>query len=86
MPCRDARFGLALGEGALLVVFGVATGLMGSFALTRFLKSLLFNVTPTDPITFAAIAARLAAVALLACFIPAQRATQVAPIAALRSE
>jgi putative ABC transport system permease protein len=77
---------LALGEGALLVVFGVISGLIGSFVLTRFLQGMLFNVTPTDPITFAAIAALLAAVALLACFIPAQRATRVAPLVALRYE
>jgi putative ABC transport system permease protein len=77
---------LALGEGALLVVFGVIAGLLGSLVLTRLLQSMLFNVTSTDPATFAAIAALLAAIALLACYIPAQRATQVAPIAALRSD
>jgi ABC-type antimicrobial peptide transport system permease subunit len=77
---------LALSEGALLVVFGVTAGLVGSFVLTRFLQSMLFHVTPADPATFAAVAGLLAGVALLACFIPAQRATQVAPLVALRYE
>jgi putative ABC transport system permease protein len=77
---------MALQEGALLIIFGVASGLIGSFVLTRFLRSMLFNVTPTDPTTFAGIAALLATVALLACFVPAQRATQVSPLVALRYE
>jgi putative ABC transport system permease protein len=77
---------LALGEGALLVVFGIATGLAGALVLTRFLQSMLFNVETTDPITFSAIALLLGGVALLACFVPALRATRVAPLVALRYE
>jgi predicted permease len=77
---------IAFAEGALLVVFGVMAGLLGSLALTRFLRSMLFDVKPSDPATFAAIAALLAAVTLFACFIPARRATRVDPLIALRHE
>jgi len=77
---------IAFAEGALLVAFGVLTGLVGSLALTRFLQSMLFDVKPTDPFTFTALAALLAAVALFACFIPARRATRVDPLIALRHE
>lgn len=77
---------MAVGEGMLLVIFGVLAGLAGSVALTRFLRSLLYSVTPTDLLTFITIPALLAAVALLACLIPAQRATRVDPLVALRDE
>ena len=77
---------IAVNEGAMIVVFGVTAGLAGSFVLTRFLQAMLFDVKPTDPITFAAIPGILAAVALLACFIPARRATRVDPLVALRHE
>jgi ABC-type antimicrobial peptide transport system permease subunit len=77
---------IAFAEGALLVAFGVLAGLVGSLALTRFLQSMLFDVKPTDPFTFTALAALLAAVALFACFIPARRATRVDPSIALRHE
>jgi predicted permease len=77
---------IAVSEGAMVIVFGVAGGWAGSFVLTRFLQTLLFNVKPTDPITFAAISGLLATVALAACFVPARRATQVDPLVALRHE
>jgi len=77
---------LALGEGMALVAIGLGVGLIGAAILTRFLRSMLFSVTPTDPVTFASIAALLASVALLACFIPARRATQVDPLVALRED
>ena len=77
---------LAVGEGMLLVALGLGSGILGALVLTRYLRTMLFAVTPTDPLTFAAIAAILALVALLACFIPAQRATQVDPLVALRGE
>jgi predicted permease len=77
---------MALSEGMRLVVLGLIAGLIGAAALTRFLRSLLFNVTSTDPLVFASIATLLAAVALLACYIPARRATRVDPLVALREE
>jgi predicted permease len=77
---------MALGEGIRLVALGLVAGLIGAAALTRFLRSLLFNVTSTDPLVFASIATLLAAVALLACYIPARRATRVDPLVALRED
>jgi len=77
---------MALGAGMVLVAFGLAAGLFGALLLTQFLRSMLFAVKPTDPITFIAIAALLTAVALLACYIPAHRATRVDPLVALREE
>lgn len=77
---------IAVGEGALIVVYGLAPGLAGSLVLTRFLQTMLFDVKPTDPITFAGISALLAAAALAACFVPARRAARVDPLVALRHE
>jgi predicted permease len=77
---------MALGEGMILVALGLAAGLFGALLLTQFLRSMLYAVKPTDPVTFIAIAALLTSVALLACFIPAHRATRVDPLVALREE
>jgi putative ABC transport system permease protein len=77
---------MALREGTMTIAFGVVAGLFGSLALTRFLQSMLFDVKPSDPVTFAAIAALLAAVTLLACLVPVHRATRVDPLSALRHE
>ena len=77
---------IAVREGALVVATGVVSGLAGSAALTRFLQSMLFDVKPTDPITYAAIGALLTVVTLLACLVPAHRATRVDPLIALRHE
>ena len=77
---------LVMSRGAVLVALGLALGLAGAAGLTRFLKGVLYGVTPTDPATFGAMAALLAAVALSACLIPARRAARVDPAVALRSE
>jgi len=83
---RSDIFKMALTEGAAIIFLGVAAGVVGSLALTRFLQSMLFAVKPTDPVTFGSLAALLAAVTLFACFIPARRATRVDPLVALRHE
>ncbi len=79
-------FKLIIGQGMILVGIGVAIGVAVSLALVRFIASLLFGVTPTQVTTFAAVSAGLALVALLACYIPARRATKVDPLVALRYE
>jgi putative ABC transport system permease protein len=78
--------GLVLAQGAWLAGLGILAGLGGALVATRLLASLLYGVGPTDPLTFAATAAALAVVALLACLFPAGRATRVDPVDALRSE
>ncbi len=73
-------------QGLRVTVVGVAAGIAGGVAVTRFLSSLLFGLKPNDPITFAGVSLILIAVALLACYLPARRATKVDPMVALRYE
>jgi putative ABC transport system permease protein len=78
--------GIILGHGVWLVIAGIAVGLAGAAALTRLLARFLLLVSPSDPFTFVTVTLLLAAVALWACYIPARRATRVAPVEALRHE
>src|SRR5271155_1111192 len=75
-----------LGEGLKLALIGAAIGLTAAFGLTRLMTSLLYGVSPTDPLTFAAVALLLIAVALAACYVPARRAAALDPMVALRHE
>src|SRR5262249_24943957 len=77
---------MVLGQGARLIVIGEATGLAAALALTQLMTSLIFNVSPADTLTFASVTALLTLVALLACAVPARRATRVDPMLALRYE
>jgi putative ABC transport system permease protein len=77
---------LIMRQGMMQALIGVGIGLIASLTLTRLMKSLLFGVSPTDPLTFALIALLLTTVALLACYIPARRAARVNPLTALRYE
>jgi putative ABC transport system permease protein len=78
--------GLIVRQGVTTTIVGVAIGVVGAIALSRFIQDLLFGVTPTDPLTFAAVIIMLIAVSLAACYIPAWRATRLDPTMALRSE
>ena len=77
---------LVVKNGMSLALLGIAAGLAGAFALTRLLRSLLFGITPTDALTFGVVTFGLLLIALLACYIPARRATKVDPLVALRYE
>jgi predicted permease len=82
---RDV-LGLIVGRGLILTVIGLSTGLAAAFVLTRFLKSFLHGISPTDPWTFTVLTLFLAAVAMFACWLPARRAAKVSPLVALRNE
>ncbi len=82
---RDVR-SLVVRQGMMLSLIGVVIGLALAFGLTRFLKGLLYQVSATDSLTFALIPLLLVGVTLLACYVPARRATKIDPLAALRRE
>ena len=77
---------LVVRQGMTMTLIGLALGLVGAFSISRVLRGLLHGVSPTDPLTFVAVSIVLLAVALLACLVPARRATRVDPIVALRTE
>jgi putative ABC transport system permease protein len=83
---RSSVLRLVLRQGLMLGLSGTVLGMAGAWALTRLLKTLLFEVSATDPATFVGLASALLLVALAACWIPARRATKVDPLIALRSE
>jgi ABC-type antimicrobial peptide transport system permease subunit len=78
--------GLILRQGGWLIAAGVVIGIAGAFAATRYVKSALYEVSATDPLTFALAPLLLASVALAACYVPARRATKVDPLESLRHE
>ena len=77
---------LVMKSGLLLAIIGILLGAGAAYWLTRLLANRLYDVTPTDPLTFASVALVLLAVALLACYLPARRAARLDPMAALRCE
>lgn len=77
---------LIVGQGVRLAAIGIGVGLVGSFAVTRVVRTLLFNVTPTDPVSFIGVSLFLVFIAALASYIPARRATAVDPLIALRAQ
>lgn len=83
---RFEVLGIVVAQGMRLVLAGAFIGLLGAFALMHVLSSVLFNVGPTDPLTFAIVTVSLCCVALLACYLPARRATKIDPMVALRYE
>jgi putative ABC transport system permease protein len=77
---------MIVAQGLMLTGAGIGIGLVGAVAVTRLLRALLYETTPTDPLTFAAVIPLLAASALLACWLPARRAVRADPVVALRCE
>jgi predicted permease len=80
----DSVVGLVMRQGMIIATAGLIGGVVVSLALTRYLTTMLFGVTPTDPLTFVLLAAAVAAISALACYVPARRATRVDPLVAIR--
>jgi ABC-type antimicrobial peptide transport system permease subunit len=83
---RAAVLGLVVRQGVMLASVGVMAGLVGAFGITRVIRSLLYDVTPTDPLSFGGVTLFLVGIAVLASYLPARRATNVDPIVALRND
>ena len=83
---RRQVLGLVIRQGLSMTLLGTVVGVAGAIALSRFIQGLLFGVTATDPITFVVVISMLLAVAAIACYVPAWRATRVDPTQALRAE
>jgi putative ABC transport system permease protein len=83
---RGRVLGMVLGQGMTLAAVGLVLGVGASFLLTRFLQTQLFNVKPSDPATLVAVTMFIATIALVACYVPARRATRVDPMVVLRDE
>ena len=83
---RQRVLGMVLGQEMVLAAVGLVVGVGASFLLTRFLQTQLFNVKPSDPATLGAVVVFIATVALVACYLPAHRATRVDPMVVLRDE
>jgi ABC-type antimicrobial peptide transport system permease subunit len=83
---RREILALVVGQGMRPIAVGLAAGVVTAIAVTRFMTKLLFHVTPLDPLTFSLVTVVLVLVGLLACWIPARRATRVDPLTALRAE
>jgi len=77
---------LVFGRGVTLAAIGVALGLLAGLGLARVLRSLIYDVSPADPLTFGSVALLVFSVAALACYLPARRATEADPMTALRAE
>jgi ABC-type antimicrobial peptide transport system permease subunit len=77
---------MVIGQGIKLACAGVIVGLFGAYGAARFVRTVLYNVTPTDPVSFSGVTVFLIAVAALASYVPARRATAVDPLTALRAE
>lgn len=83
---RSNVLALVLGHGAVLAGAGIGIGLAGALGVTRFLRSMLYGVSPFDPVSFAAVTCVLAAIAFVASYVPARRAARVDPVEALRQD
>ena len=82
---RDVR-AMMLRQGLALALWGIVLGVIGAFGITRIIGSLLYNVTPTDPVAFGGVATLMLLIAAIAAYLPARRATEVDPLTALRAE